>query len=182
MPASLDKMASLNLENSTCKMHVAHSLLLVWQASDLALRLTHSVTAVCFLSNHTRHHFAVDLQLHLRDLCSLKKLTLFPRWQQVWRILRGWTTSTETCALPTSWLEKVWCVRLLTSVWPGSSRTMNTQQDKVDLQGLCKMWFNKLKSYNINVLIVVNVGMTLYYLYVHTCRNMCLRVSSIQTV
>lgn len=53
------------------------------------------------------------------------------RLQQAWPILSGWTTSTETCELPISWLEKVWSVRLQTLGWLDSSRTMSTQLDKV---------------------------------------------------
>lgn len=53
------------------------------------------------------------------------------RLLQAWPILNGWTTSTETCELPISWLETVWSVRLQTLGWLDLSRTMSTQLDKV---------------------------------------------------
>jgi len=55
------------------------------------------------------------------------------RWRQVWPTSRGWTTSTETCAPPTSWWETTRCARSPTSAWPGSSRTTNTRLGKVGL-------------------------------------------------
>lgn len=48
-----------------------------------------------------------------------------------WRILKGWTISTETWEQPTSWWEIAWSVRLPTLGWPDSLKTMNTQPDKV---------------------------------------------------
>lgn len=58
------------------------------------------------------------------------------RSQQAWLMWRGWTTFTETCVPPTSWSETAWCVKWLTSVWRGSSKTTSTLQDRVTLLSL----------------------------------------------
>ena len=54
-----------------------------------------------------------------------------PRSQMAWPSSRGWTTSTGTWELPTSWWPITWCARSLTLAWLGSSRTTSTPPDKV---------------------------------------------------
>lgn len=71
---------------------------------------------------------------HKQTFIHSHRLNLFVsvcRLQLEWHILKGWTTSTETCEQPTSLSETIWCARSLTLAWLGSLRTMSTQHDKV---------------------------------------------------
>lgn len=53
------------------------------------------------------------------------------RLQMAWPSSRGWTTSTETWGLLTSWWETIWSARSLTLAWLDWLKTMNTLLDKV---------------------------------------------------
>lgn len=53
------------------------------------------------------------------------------RLQMAWLSSRGWTTSTETWGLLTSWWETIWSARSLTLAWLDWLKTMNTLLDKV---------------------------------------------------